>query len=478
MYKYISSQKWKKSSVEPTVSIEGDIWVDTTNDIWEIKQYIEGAYVDTGRRYNSITNTHTGGTATDASASIIITGVNPQMLKLGEGYTELGATATDGSTVNIDISAFTDQEGSYPIIYSGNDAEGNAMIPVTRTVVVTKEAVNSFPTITERLAFELNLTTEDSGLWIYQEDTNEILIWNGTQSVDPFITKLNKPSNEIAGYIPVVDPTGDDIIYKAASEVISTNGLTHTSITNIDLKPTGNTNEYTVEIEWTDENGTVNTTTDATPITISAGIEDLNLAINETIAFDLNSRISTDGTDTIWQLDNGDIKITRSGADRVLISRASGDIFVYVGGVPQKVWHAGNDGAGSGLDAEFIEGTGINNLVSSTNNMVKTSGTITMNDNTLFRIGTSQNTRLRCDGTDTFIDLYDGDLIISRSGSERFRFSRLSGAFTMTGNLQAGSYSSGDGSAGLTTTVNAKDENDITRTLTFKNGLLTNITVV
>ena len=47
-------------------------------------------------------------------------------------------------------------------------------------------------------------------------------------------------------------------------------GIQHTAITNIDLKPTGNANEYVVEIEWTDSDGNTQITTDATPLVISS----------------------------------------------------------------------------------------------------------------------------------------------------------------------------------------------------------------
>lgn len=50
---------------------------------------------------------------------------------------------------------------------------------------------------------------------------------------------------------------------------LAVSGVAHTSITGIDLKPTANPNEFTVEITWTDENGTAQTTTDPTPITIA-----------------------------------------------------------------------------------------------------------------------------------------------------------------------------------------------------------------
>ena len=48
-------------------------------------------------------------------------------------------------------------------------------------------------------------------------------------------------------------------------------GIAHTAITNIDLQPTGNPDEFTVAIEWTDGDGNPQTTTDPTPITIAGG---------------------------------------------------------------------------------------------------------------------------------------------------------------------------------------------------------------
>ena len=48
-------------------------------------------------------------------------------------------------------------------------------------------------------------------------------------------------------------------------------GITSTAITNIDVRPTGNPNEVTVEIEWTDGDGNPQTTTDSTPITVASG---------------------------------------------------------------------------------------------------------------------------------------------------------------------------------------------------------------
>ncbi|WP_025665754.1 immunoglobulin-like domain-containing protein [Aquimarina megaterium] len=75
---------------------------------------------------------------------ITLLGGNPQVIELGSGYTELGATVDDGVTnVVIDTSDFQDTVGSYTIRYNATDASGNVAIEVTRTVNV----INSCPIV-------------------------------------------------------------------------------------------------------------------------------------------------------------------------------------------------------------------------------------------------------------------------------------------------------------------------------------------
>ncbi|GAA0729997.1 hypothetical protein GCM10009430_40790 [Aquimarina litoralis] len=73
----------------------------------------------------------------DTTAPVItLNGANPQIIELGAGYTELGATTDDGSAVSIDTLEFMDAVGSYTIYYDATDAAGNTAIQVTRTVNV------------------------------------------------------------------------------------------------------------------------------------------------------------------------------------------------------------------------------------------------------------------------------------------------------------------------------------------------------
>ena len=51
-------------------------------------------------------------------------------------------------------------------------------------------------------------------------------------------------------------------------DLINALGTQGVTVNNIDLKPTGNANEFTVELEWTDSLGNVVTNTDSTPILI------------------------------------------------------------------------------------------------------------------------------------------------------------------------------------------------------------------
>ena len=64
-------------------------------------------------------------------------------------------------------------------------------------------------------------------------------------------------------------------------------GITHTSITNIDLRPTGTPNEFTVEITWIDEDGNTQVTTDPTPISVQASDDTETTFLTSNTVYDL-----------------------------------------------------------------------------------------------------------------------------------------------------------------------------------------------
>ncbi len=100
---------------------------------------------DVGDHTITLTVTDMAGNTTSCSTIITIVditppeitllGDNPQVIVLGDGYTELGATTIDGSPITIDASNFVDATGDYTVIYSATDASGNRS-EVTRTVQV------------------------------------------------------------------------------------------------------------------------------------------------------------------------------------------------------------------------------------------------------------------------------------------------------------------------------------------------------
>ncbi len=85
---------------------------------------------------------------------ITLNGDNPQIIELGERYTELGAITNDGSDVTINAIEFTDVIGTYSIYYDSVDASGNRAIQVVRTVNVIEATM---PTL---------CAPPDSGDWI------------------------------------------------------------------------------------------------------------------------------------------------------------------------------------------------------------------------------------------------------------------------------------------------------------------------
>jgi ketopantoate hydroxymethyltransferase len=105
----------------------------------------------------------------DTAPVITLVGANPQIIELGAGYSELGATTNDGSDVVINTSEFRDAIGTYTIYYDATDAYGNKADQVTRIVQVVDTTA---PVITLNGTFiqtielgtgylELGATTDD-----------------------------------------------------------------------------------------------------------------------------------------------------------------------------------------------------------------------------------------------------------------------------------------------------------------------------
>lgn len=82
-----------------------------------------------------------------------------------------------------------------------------------------------------------------------------------------------------------------------------------------------------------------------------------------------------------------------------------------MGGVERRVWHEGNDGAGSGLHADLLDGVHASQLLrADVDDLVY--GHTEWQDNKEVRLGNSSDLRLRHNGSDSFVDSYTNHLYI------------------------------------------------------------------
>ncbi|WP_299212143.1 immunoglobulin-like domain-containing protein [uncultured Aquimarina sp.] len=159
----------------------------------------------------------------DTTAPVItLDGANPQTIELGVGYSELGATTDDGTSVSIDTSEFMDAVGNYTIYYDATDAAGNAAVQVTRTVnvvdttapVITLDGANP-QTIELGAGYtELGATTDDgSSISI---DTSEFMdavgnytiYYDATDAAGNAAVQVNRTVNVVDTTAPVITLDG------------------------------------------------------------------------------------------------------------------------------------------------------------------------------------------------------------------------------------------------------------------------------
>ena len=126
-----------------TTSDGSQVTIDTANFTDSVGTY--SIYYDSMDAFNNNATQviRTVNVVDTTSPIITLNGTNPQIIELGDGYTELGATTSDGSPVSINTDEFIDVIGTYSIYYDSTDASGNNATQVNRTVNV----VNSLPPI-------------------------------------------------------------------------------------------------------------------------------------------------------------------------------------------------------------------------------------------------------------------------------------------------------------------------------------------
>lgn len=128
---------------------------------------------------------------------------------------------------------------------------------------------------------------------------------------------------------------------------------------------------------------------------------------------------------------NGVFALVQSGTGDVEI--AGGTNFTRDGNT---VWHSGNDGSGSGLDADTVDGLHSVSFLRSDSVDTKTSGALVFSDNVDLQIGSGADMRIRHDGTANRIDLHVGDLDVRQNGvTSRFTIDRETGNVALTGTV-------------------------------------------
>ncbi len=177
-------------------------------------------------------------TQDDTTAPVItLTGDNPQILHIGEAYTELGATANDSkdgdltSSIVIDHSAVNvNLKGTYTVNYTVSDAAGNAGTK-TRTVNVVNSAENLAGTynVTDLVAgtsypYVDNITTSstvNNRIWV----TKFAAYNNAAVYFDVSGTTIDLPTQMVTG---VGSPAADRTFAGSGSITGTTIAITYT----------------------------------------------------------------------------------------------------------------------------------------------------------------------------------------------------------------------------------------------------------
>ena len=163
----------------------------------------------------------------DTTAPIItLTGDDPQTIELGAGYTELGASADDGSEVSTDSSAFMDVVGTYTITYTATDGT-NPATPVTRTVNVVDTTApiitltGDDPQIIEQGAgyTELGASTDDNSE--ISIDSSAFTDAVGRYTISYTATDGTNPATPVTRIVNVVDTTAPTVAITTTAQTVN-----------------------------------------------------------------------------------------------------------------------------------------------------------------------------------------------------------------------------------------------------------------
>jgi hypothetical protein len=93
---------------------------------------------------------------------------------------------------------------------------------------------------------------------------------------------------------------------------------------------------------------------------------------------------------------------------------------ISVGG--NVVWHPGNDGAGSGLDADTVDGIQATQFLRSDTSTIKSAGTLKFDDSVICSFGTGNDFEIFFNGSNTYMDMNAGNLYIRDGTTTKYTF--------------------------------------------------------
>jgi len=199
-------------------------------------------------------------TTLDTTAPVILLlGNSPQILTVGDTYTDAGVTATDNRDRNITAlvvatsTVDSSTAGEYNVRYIATDVAGNKTV-LTRIVVVTKEADSSKPVITLNGYIDTIIakgsTYKEKGATAFDDRDGNITAnmtttstvdttTEGTYTVTYNINDIaGNSADEVTRTVTVVEVT-----YKMINHPIHSEIRTHTTVTSLDNDGEGSLRE-------------------------------------------------------------------------------------------------------------------------------------------------------------------------------------------------------------------------------------------
>ena len=305
------------------------------------------------------------------------------------------------------------------------DNDGNALVAGTLYFNTTTDEMkvydgsawlNAYASLSGALLATSNLSdlnnagTARTNLGLGTAATTDASAYATAAQADQTVSLTGAGTTTVSGTYPNFTITGAGTTYTAGSGL----SLTGTEFANTAPDQTvALTGAGATSISGTYPNFTITSTDNNTDTTYTAGTGItltgtefsltnstsymLNTADNDTVAYTNKTtfRSNTDGGTTSGNMSGLEVFQGTINADAFMTFHVGGDVAGYfgldgttndlfwggwsIGAVKHKVWHAGNDGSGSGLDADTVDGVHASGLSRFYNNATLNSSTTTAN---------------------------------------------------------------------------------------------------